>query len=56
MNFPRQIEAYRRDGFVFPIEIFSRSEVDGFRNAFESLIESSRDHSPKRFDRLASVF
>ena len=51
-----QIEAYRRDGFVFPIEILSRSEVDGFRGAFESLIERSRDYSPKRFDRLHVYF
>ena len=51
-----QIEAYRRDGFVFPIEILSRAEVDGFRDAFESLIERSRDYSPKRFDRLHVYF
>jgi chlorinating enzyme len=53
---PDQIEAYRRDGFVFPIEIFSRSEVEGFRGAFESLIETSREYSPKRFDRLHLFF
>lgn len=53
---PDQIEAYRRDGFVFPIEILSRAEVEGFRVAFESLIESSRDYSPKRFDRLHLFF
>jgi len=53
---PHQIEAYQRDGFVFPIEILSRSEVDGFRDAFESLIEKSRDYSPKRFDRLHLFF
>ena len=51
-----QIEAYRRDGFVFPIEILSRAEVDGFRGAFESLIERSREYSPKRFDRLHVYF
>jgi hypothetical protein len=38
-----QIEAYRRDGFVFPLEIFSPAEVEGFRGAFESLSE----YSPK---------
>ena len=53
---PDQIEAYRRDGFAFPIEILSRAEVEGFRGAFESLIESSRDYSPKRFDRLHLLF
>ena len=53
---PDQIEAYRRDGFVFPIEILSGAEVDGFRGAFESLIERSRDYSPKRFDRLHVYF
>ena len=53
---PEQIEAYRRDGFVFPIEILSRAEVDGFHGAFESLIERSRDYSPKRFDRLHVYF
>jgi len=51
-----QIEAYRRDGFVFPVEIFSRAEVDGVRGAFEALIEKSREHSPKRFDRLHVFF
>jgi ectoine hydroxylase-related dioxygenase (phytanoyl-CoA dioxygenase family) len=51
-----QIEAYRRDGFVFPIEVFSPREVDGFRSAFESLLESSRDDPPKRFDRLHLFF
>ena len=49
---PDQIDAYRRDGFVFPIEILSGAEVDGFRGAFESLI----DYSPKRFDRLHVFF
>jgi ectoine hydroxylase-related dioxygenase (phytanoyl-CoA dioxygenase family) len=49
---PDQIEAYRRDGFVFPIEILSRAEVDGFRGEFESLIK----YSPTRFDRLHLYF
>lgn len=47
-----QIEAYRRDGFVFPLEIFSPAEVEGFRGAFESLSE----YSPKRFDRMHLFF
>lgn len=47
-----QIEAYRRDGFVFPIEIFSQTEVEGFRSAFETLLE----YSPKRFDRMHLFF
>ena len=54
--YPDQVEAYRRDGFVFPIEILSPEEVEGFRGAFESLIESSREYSPKRFDRLHLFF
>jgi len=49
---PEQIEAYRRDGFVFPIEILSRAEVEGFRGAFDSLIQ----YSPKRLDRLHMFF
>src|ERR1700752_5357952 len=53
---PDQIEAYRRDGFVFPIEILSRAEVGRLRGAFEALLESSRDYSPKRFDRLHMFF
>jgi non-heme Fe2+,alpha-ketoglutarate-dependent halogenase len=53
---PQQIEAYRRDGFLFPIEIFSSKEVDEFRSSFESLIESTRSYSPKRFDRLHQFF
>ena len=53
---PDQIETYRRDGFVFPIEVLSRAEVASFRDAFESLIERSRDYSPKRFDRLHQFF
>jgi len=47
-----QIEAYRRDGFVFPIEIFSPAEVARFRGAFEALSE----YSPQRFDRLHLFF
>lgn len=49
---PEQIEAYRRDGFVFPIEILSRAEVEEFRGAFDSLIQ----YSPKRLDRLHMFF
>ena len=49
---PEQIEAYRRDGFVFPIEVLSGAEVEGFRSAFESLIQ----YSPKRWDRLHLFF
>lgn len=49
---PDQIEAYRRDGFVFPIKVLSGAEVEGVRNAFESLV----DYSPKRFDRLHVFF
>lgn len=48
----RQIESYQRDGFVFPIEILSRAEVEGFRSAFDSLIQ----YSPKRWDRLHLFF
>lgn len=51
-----QLERYERDGFVFPIEVFSEQEVAGFRGAFESVIEGSRDCSPKRFDRLHLFF
>ena len=47
-----QIEAYRRDGFLFPIEIFSPAEVEGFRGAFEMLSK----YSPKRFDRMHLFF
>ena len=47
-----QIEAYRQDGFIFPIEIFSPAEVEGFRGAFEALNE----YSPKRFDRMHLFF
>jgi non-haem Fe2+, alpha-ketoglutarate-dependent halogenase len=53
---PRQIESYQHDGFLFPIEIFSSVEIEGLRGAFESLIESSRNYSPKRFDRLHHFF
>ncbi len=52
----RQVEDYRRDGFVFPIQVLSPAEVDLFRDSFESLIESSRSYSPKRFDRLHLFF
>jgi non-heme Fe2+,alpha-ketoglutarate-dependent halogenase len=52
----QQIEDYERDGFLFPIDVFSAAEVSTFRSAFESLIESSRDCSPKRFDRLHLFF
>lgn len=49
---PNQIEAYRRDGFVFPIEVLSGAEVEEFRDAFESL----NKYSPARFDRLHIYF
>ena len=49
---PRQIEAYRRDGFVFPIGVLSSAEVESFRGAFESLSQ----YSPKRYDRLHLFF
>src|SRR5215203_3615884 len=52
----KQLEGYQRDGFVFPIDVFSADEVAAVRDAFESLIESSRDYSPKRFDRLHLFF
>jgi non-haem Fe2+, alpha-ketoglutarate-dependent halogenase len=52
----QQLEAYQRDGFLFPIDVFSAPEVAGYRNAFETLIESSRDYAPKRFDRLHLFF
>lgn len=52
----RKIEDYRRDGFLFPIGILSPADVSDFRNAYESLIESTQDYSPKRFDRLHLFF
>ena len=52
----KQLEAYHRDGFVFPIDVFSPDEVAAIRISFESLIESSREYSPKRFDRLHLFF
>jgi ectoine hydroxylase-related dioxygenase (phytanoyl-CoA dioxygenase family) len=51
-----QLENYQRDGFLFPIDLFSETEATRFRNAFESLIESRRDRAPKRFDRLHLFF
>jgi ectoine hydroxylase-related dioxygenase (phytanoyl-CoA dioxygenase family) len=53
---PQQVEQYRREGFVFPLDVFSAAEVARFRSEFESLIESSRKHSPKRLDRLHLFF
>jgi non-haem Fe2+, alpha-ketoglutarate-dependent halogenase len=52
----QQLDDYQRDGFLFPIDVFSASEVGSFRSAFESLIDSSRHCSPKRFDRLHLFF
>jgi chlorinating enzyme len=52
----QQLADYQRDGFLFPIDVFSAAEVARFRNAFETLIESTRDYSPKRFDRLHLFF
>lgn len=48
----KQLEDYERDGFVFPIDVFSATEVATFRTAFETVI----DYSPKRFDRLHLFF
>ena len=52
----REIEDYHRDGFLFPISVLSPNEVDRLRNSFASLIENTRDYSPKRFDRLHQYF
>lgn len=52
----QQLEDYERDGFLFPIDVFSAAEVARFRNAFETLIESTREYSPKRFDRMHLFF
>ena len=51
-----QIEAYRRDGFLFPIKTFAPAEVFEFRTAFESLLESTRNYSLNRLDRLHLFF
>lgn len=48
----QQLEDYERDGFLFPIDVFSAVEVAGFRNAVENLIQ----YSPKRFDRMHLFF
>ncbi|HEX4781111.1 MAG TPA: hypothetical protein VH301_10180, partial [Usitatibacter sp.] len=32
---PSEIEAYRRDGFHFPVRVFSRGEALGLRAALE---------------------
>lgn len=47
------IDAYHRNGFLFPIDVFSPDEVDHFRKSFESL---TRSYTPKRFDRLHLFF
>lgn len=52
----QQLEDYERDGFLFPIDVFSAAEAGALRNAFETLIEGSRECSPKRFDRLHLFF
>ena len=50
---PAQLERYERDGFIFPIEVFSETEIARYRSAFQTLFEN---HSPKRFDRLHLFF
>ena len=52
----QQLDSYRDDGFLFPVDMFSEAEITQFREAFESLIENSRHCSPKRFDRLHLFF
>lgn len=52
----QQLDSYHDDGFLFPVDMFSEDEITRFRDAFESLIESSRHCSPKRFDRLHLFF
>lgn len=52
----QQLEQYDRDGFLFPIDVFSMDEVALFRNAFESIVDDCRESSPKRFDRLHLFF
>ena len=52
----KQLEQYDRDGFLFPIEVFSADEVAPFRNAFESIVNDCRESSLKRFDSLHLFF
>jgi non-heme Fe2+,alpha-ketoglutarate-dependent halogenase len=52
----QQLESYDRDGFLFPIDVFSEVAAATFRNAFESVIKSSGERLPKRFDRLHLFF
>jgi chlorinating enzyme len=52
----QQLGQYDRDGFLFPIDVFSVDEVALFRNAFESLADNCRESSLKRFDRLHLFF
>jgi non-heme Fe2+,alpha-ketoglutarate-dependent halogenase len=52
----KQLEQYDRDGFLFPIDVFSVNEVALFRNAFESFVDNCRESSPKRFDTLHLFF
>lgn len=47
---------YERDGIVFPIEVFSGTEVTGFRGALEALAEDCGESSLKRFDSLHLFF
>lgn len=52
----QQLDDYERDGFLFPIDLFSTAEVGALRTVFDTLIERSRECSPKRFDRLHLFF
>ncbi len=53
---PPQLEQYRRDGIVFPIKVFSETEVLSFRNALESIAADYGESSLKRFDSLHLFF
>ena len=52
----QQLEQYDRDGIVFPIKVFSASDVRFFRGALESVIGNCGEGSLKRIDNLHLFF
>jgi hypothetical protein len=51
-----QLDRYRRDGIVFPVEVFSPDEAEHFRAALESIASQYAEGTLKRLDGLHLFF
>lgn len=52
----QQLDQYERNGILFPVRVFSASEVSVFRDELESIAHNCGEGSLKRFDSLHMYF